>query len=411
MKKNMAPERLDNKMPSRDDLMLPVLNALKLLGGSGFVKEIDAKVIEIENYGEKVLKKIHKNGWQTVIKYELAWARTNLKDKFGLIKNPSRGFWEIVDIKLDIDSIDFITTKKKRRPKIKRTPVITEEANINYLVSHNFEEESNLTTEIFEKYLKLINAKNQLIFQGAPGTGKSYLANIFARQLTEKNPKQIEIIQFHSSYSYEDFVQGYRPNKKGGFNLKNGIFVALCERAKQNRDKKFAIIIDEINRGNLSKIFGELMLLLEYRDKEIRLTYSPDTKFSIPENIFVIGTMNTADRSLAMVDYALRRRFSFVTLRTDYDIIAKLLKENQCNLPIDKLIANIKNLNKQIVDNLSLGKGFEIGHSFFIKTKKLNLEKLENLWEYDLQPLLEEYFFDDILEVDNMRAILFKDLR
>lgn len=303
-----------------------------------------------------------------------------------------------------LDKIDKNEDKlQSHKPTIRNTK--------NNLLSVQFLGQSNLILETFDKYAKLVSHKNQVIFQGAPGTGKSYLANIFARYLTEDNPEQLEIIQFHSSYSYEDFVQGYRPNKEGGFTLKNGVFSTICNKAKNEPDKKFVIIVDEINRGNLSKIFGELMYLLEYRDQKIKLTYSPNTLFSIPSNLYLIGTMNTADRSLAMVDYALRRRFSFITLRTDYEIIAKLLKSNSCRLNIDILIQNIKNINKQIIENLSLGKDFEIGHSFFIKTKKLDILKLNELWEYDLKPLLEEYFFDDITEVANIKSVLFKNLK
>ena len=406
-----------NKVPTRDEMMIPILDALKLLGGSGSVTEIDEKVVEIESYDEKVLRILQKDGRQTVVKYELAWARTNLKDKFGLIENPSRGIWALINKDIDTSTINLnnIVQNKKKETRIRKTitnksPISGNKQPINNKNHRTLVEQSNLIPETFDKYAKLINRKKQVIFQGAPGTGKSYLANIFARYITEDKTEQIETIQFHSSYSYEDFIQGYRPIKKGGFSLRNGIFMEFCDRAKKEPDKKFVIIIDEINRGNLSKIFGELLLLMEYRDKKIKLTYSPDSEFSIPENLYIIGTMNTADRSLAMVDYALRRRFSFVSLRTDFKIISKILKETRCKLDVNKLTENIKIINKQITENLSLGKGFEIGHSYFIKTKKLNIDKLNDLWEYDIQPLLEEYYFDDISEVEALKTILFKNI-
>jgi 5-methylcytosine-specific restriction protein B len=270
--------------------------------------------------------------------------------------------------------------------------------------------QSNLNEIEFNNYLKLLIRKKQIIFQGAPGTGKSYLADIFAKYITDNQLKQLEVIQFHSSYSYEDFIQGYRPTDNGGFTLKDGVFLKICERARLKPNQKFVIIIDEINRGNLSKIFGELLYLLEYRDKTIKLTYSPDKEFYIPENLFIIGTMNTADRSLAMVDYALRRRFSFLTLRTDYEIINGILQSTNCVLDIKILCNNIEKLNKQIIDNLSLGKGFEIGHSYYIKDKNLDKEKLIELWNYDICPLLEEYYFDDITEVESLKTILFENL-
>ncbi len=269
---------------------------------------------------------------------------------------------------------------------------------------------STLIETDFKNYLKLINRKKQVIFQGAPGTGKSYLAEIFAQYLTNNQDKQIEVIQFHSSYSYEDFIQGYRPTDNNGFTLKDGVFLKICERARLNKNQEFVIIIDEINRGNLSKIFGELLYLLEYRDKKIKLTYSPEKEFSIPNNLYIIGTMNTADRSLAMVDYALRRRFSFLTLRTDYEVIKKILREKSCVLDIDILTNNIKKLNETIIGNLSLGKGFEVGHSYFIKEENLDIQKLNELSDYDICPLLEEYYFDDVSEVENLKTILFENL-
>lgn len=273
-----------------------------------------------------------------------------------------------------------------------------------------FLRESNLEESVFNKYLKIINRKKQVIFQGAPGTGKSYLADIFAKYLIDNPNTQLEVIQFHSSYSYEDFIQGYRPTENGSFTLKNGVFLKFCEEAEKEPDKAFVILIDEINRGNLSKIFGELLYVLEYREKKIKLTYSPSTHFSIPNNIFIHGTMNTADRSLAMVDYALRRRFSFITLRTDYEIITKILEKKKCKLDINILVKNIENLNKQIVDNLSLGKGFEIGHSYFIKDENLDIYKLRSIWDYDICPLLEEYFIEDTSEIENLNNILFNNL-
>lgn len=263
----------------------------------------------------------------------------------------------------------------------------------------------------FKKYLKILLLKKQLIFQGAPGTGKSFLAEIFTKYITDNQLSQYEIIQFHPSYSYEDFVQGYRPIDFGKFIIKDGVFVEICNKARQKPQHKFVIFVDEINRGNISKIFGELLFLLEYREKNARLTYTPDKYFSIPSNLYIIGTMNTADRSLAMVDYALRRRFAFITLKTDYNIISKILNEQNCNLDINKLTGNVQNINKAIEKNLSLGKGFEIGHSYFIKQNDLDLEKLEYLWDYEICPLLEEYYFDDISEVEKFKNLLFSELK
>jgi 5-methylcytosine-specific restriction protein B len=169
-------------------------------------------------------------------------------------------------------------------------------------------------------------------------------------------------------------------------------------------------MIDEINRGNLSKVFGELLYLLEYRNQKIRLTYSPDIDFSIPENLYLIGTMNTADRSLALVDYALRRRFSFIRLTPNYRIIKKLLSEGKSPIDVDRLVSNLEAANRHIAQIPSLGQGFEIGHSYFLKKIPFAAQDLNLVLEYELEPLLQEYFFDSPEQVDKVKAMLLEGL-
>ncbi len=276
--------------------------------------------------------------------------------------------------------------------------------NLQKLVS-----ESGIKEEVFKKYLSLLENKKQIILQGAPGTGKSYTAEILAKHITENDLEAIYTVQFHQSYSYEEFIEGIRLNHKGGGGIKSGIFKEFCEKAHKSLDKKFVFIIDEINRGNVSKIFGEILLLIENRNKPIKLACSK-TNFFIPENVYMIGTMNTSDRSIAFVDFAMRRRFKFITLEPDYDILKYHLIEKKCKLEIEQFISNIQSLNKKISNYPSLGKSFELGISYFIKDFDFSRLHLNDIWEYELCPLFEEYFSDDLSEVKKLQTVLFKGI-
>lgn len=248
----------------------------------------------------------------------------------------------------------------------------------------------------FERLESLLLRKKNLILQGAPGVGKTYAANRLAYAIMgEKDDDRIMQVQFHQNYSYEDFVMGYKPNDNGGFVLKPGKFYNFCKDAEKDRDHEYFFIIDEINRGNLSKIFGELLMLIEsdYRDKEIELSYN-DEKFSVPSNVYIIGMMNTADRSLAMIDYALRRRFSFFEMKPGFETpqFKAYIREKK-DTKLDKLVNAIVDLNKLIESDDSLGSGFCIGHSYLCELgTKYNLDSIV---EYDIIPMLREYWFDN----------------
>ena len=260
----------------------------------------------------------------------------------------------------------------------------------------NFLEEVFVTKDDFFKLRNLLLRKKNLILQGAPGVGKTFAAKRLAYAIMgEKDESRIMQVQFHQNYSYEDFVMGYKPNEDGGFELKNGVFYRFCKRAAANSEHKYFFIIDEINRGNLSKIFGELLMLIEndYRDKPIQLAYK-DEAFAVPNNLYIIGMMNTADRSLAMIDYALRRRFSFFEMKPSFDdpVFEEEIKDKQ-DPHLDSLVKAIIELNKVIENDDSLGSGFCIGHSYLC-----NLGyhyDLENIVEYDIIPMLREYWFDN----------------
>ena len=261
----------------------------------------------------------------------------------------------------------------------------------------------------YNEILDVIFYKKNIILQGPPGVGKTFIAKRIAFSILGKiDESKIEMIQFHQSYSYEDFIQGFRPNEDGKFDIVNGIFYDFCRKALRDSSNKYFFIIDEINRGNLSKIFGELMMLIEHDKRgsnfSIPLTYSRsnDERFFIPENLHIIGTMNTADRSLALVDYALRRRFSFIALKPLFDDKFKkyLHDQNVDDAIIIKIIDRVSEINKTISnDKKNLGGGFQIGHSFFCTYPLFNkidsVEWYKKVIKTEIAPLLREYWFDD----------------
>jgi 5-methylcytosine-specific restriction protein B len=255
----------------------------------------------------------------------------------------------------------------------------------------------------------LLLEKRQLIFYGPPGTSKTYTARVFSAYFAQ-NTDNIEIIQFHQSYSYEDFVEGIKPaiSKSGGveFIKQPGLFKDLVSRCIANPEKRFVLIIDEINRGNISKIIGELIYLLEYRNEKISLAYSPDEKFYIPTNLYIIGTMNSADRSIAFVDYALRRRFHFIDFYPESTnrILSDWSNENATEVEIATIVEMLNQINQKIKEQL--GKEYQIGHSYFM-VKHLNHDKLRMIMKYAIIPLVEQYYFgkekyvNDIVDIYN----------
>jgi len=262
----------------------------------------------------------------------------------------------------------------------------------------DFLSEVYLSGEAFDRLSSLLMRRKNIILQGAPGVGKTFAAKRLAYALMgAKDDSRLEIIQFHQSYSYEDFVMGYRP-VGNEFSLEYGTFYKFCERARAlPADKPCFFIIDEINRGNLSKIFGELLMLIEstHRGDSIRLAYG-DIPFSVPENMYIIGMMNTADRSLALIDYALRRRFAFFEMHPAFDSDGFRTRRRQMNSArFDAVIDVIVRMNREIASDRTLGKGFRIGHSYFCDQNEYSDEWLRSVVEYDLIPTLEEYWFDD----------------
>jgi len=242
----------------------------------------------------------------------------------------------------------------------------------------------------------LLLTKKNVILQGAPGVGKTFAAKRLAYSIMgEKDTNRVKMVQFHQSYSYEDFIMGFRPTETG-FELKKGVFYEFCRKAAED-DRPYFFIIDEINRGNLSKIFGELFMLIESdkRGVELQLLYA-DEQFSIPSNVYIIGMMNTADRSLAMLDYALRRRFAFFEMTPAFNSSGFRAYRAKINNPkFDRLIATVEQLNDAIANDDSLGEGFCIGHSYFCTNATVTDDWMKSVVEFELIPLLKEYWFDE----------------
>ena len=277
----------------------------------------------------------------------------------------------------------------------------------------NFLSEVYMDEEKYDRLVKLLRRKKNIILQGAPGVGKTFAAKRLAYSMMGvKDISRVEMVQFHQSYSYEDFVVGYRPTKTG-FDKNYGPFYHFCSRAQNDKNNDYFFIIDEINRGNLSKIFGELFMLIESdkRGAELNLLYVNES-FSVPPNVHIIGMMNTADRSLAMMDYALRRRFSFYEFEPAFDTAGfRKYQKTLDNPKFNRLIDCVKELNRAIEEDPSLGRGFRIGHSYFVINKPKDAddtwlkEHMDDDWlndviDFELIPLLEEYWFDDGKKVE-----------
>ena len=243
----------------------------------------------------------------------------------------------------------------------------------------------------------LLQEKKQVIFQGPPGTGKTYVAQKLARHLAGDDDRW-RIVQFHPSYSYEDFVQGYRPtlldNGQPGFRLKDGPFMRIAGQAENDPGRRYFLIIDEINRGNLAKVLGELYFLLEYRKTPMNLMYQggEEPTFTMPDNLFIIGTMNTADRSIALVDLALRRRFAFVDFSTNEEPVKGLLRRWLAANDLDGMdwVADVvERANEKLDDHHAA-----IGPSYFMR-QNLNNGAVERIWEHNVLPYIEERLFGE----------------
>ena len=296
-----------------------------------------------------------------------------------------------------VGKVELVQLKRKDTPG-KDLPLIQQEKEVEREYdADQFLAETYLDLETLEELEALLNDKQQIILYGPPGTGKTYVAQKLARYFVGGDESRVQLIQFHPSYSYEEFMEGIRPEARDDgpplYPVREGVFRSFCEAAR-GQEGRYVMIIDEINRGNIAKIFGELMFLLEYRDRWVPLPYSGE-HFCIPDNVFVVGTMNTADRSIALVDFALRRRFHFVHFGADRDVLARWIKAN--GAPVPYLLDLFDTVNAAIEDH-----DYQIGFSYFMRPRMTQAD-LRRVWRYSVEPYLEEYFFDNRAKVDELR--------
>ena len=289
-------------------------------------------------------------------------------------------------------------TEELEEPEIQIAQESAPQPDLLSDIDEAFAASIHIEKDQLQEVVEMLRARRQIVLYGPPGTGKTFLAGKIARFLaTGEHSDHVQIVQFHPSYAYEDFFEGYRPsaaeNGQLGFTLEPGPLrrIAAEASAEGNQDKPFFLIIDEMNRGNLAKIFGELYFLLEYRDQSINLQYSPGSTFKLPPNLFIIGTMNTADRSVAMIDAAIRRRFAFIELHPQDGLIEGMLDRflqatGQPSLRADLLRA----LNLEIEGT---DRDLMIGPSYFMGKHAESDVGLERIWKYELLPLLEEHYF------------------
>ena len=329
-----------------------------------------------------------------------------LKSNKSKLKNFKELSFEAWKYSEQVNNGDVLTDDAYEEDDIELDDIVEEE-EIDYsdYTKEDFLSEVFMSEEDYDSLYAILRRKKNVVLQGAPGVGKTYTAKRLAYSIMGKeDAERVMLVQFHQSYSYEDFIMGFRPDDEG-FKLRTGAFYNFCKKAESDIDNDYFFIIDEINRGNLSRIFGELFMLIEddKRGTSLQLLYS-DEQFAVPENLYIIGMMNTADRSLAMLDYALRRRFAFFNIKPGFETngFKKYLKGLK-NKKLDNLIYCIENLNNDISTDESLGDGFCIGHSYFcnLEAEEINDRELSGIVEYEIIPLLKEYWFDEPSKINN----------
>lgn len=370
-----------------------VKKGLKTIVGRGIVKSEYIYDDEREEY-----RHIHEIEWTNKGKWE----------------HPGQGQASVKTLTEVTPYTDYVQNLEDLFQDMEPEPSKIEPAPPNYppYTKDDFLNDVFIDEEQYNTLVKLLKNKKNIILQGAPGVGKTFASKRLAYSIMgEIDKSRVMMIQFHQSYSYEDFIIGFRPSKDG-FSLARGPFYEFCKKAQDDNERDYFFIIDEINRGNLSKIFGELLMLIE-RDKrgeELRLLYSNEL-FSVPKNVYIIGMMNTADRSLAMIDYALRRRFVFYELEPGFESNGfKKMLDIASNPKYNALVDTLKQLNILIGKDESLGNGFRIGHSYLCIKEPVTDEWVSSVIKYELIPLISEYWFDEQSKIEEWSKKLYETL-
>ena len=318
----------------------------------------------------------------------------------------STAYWRICCLGEDATKDQLGSFVWELRPELKKAleslgSGLTKCFDLEPYTDADFLEQVYIDAEELTTLKTLLKRKKNLILQGSPGTGKTFLSKRLAYcMMGVKDPKRIEMVQFHQSSTYDEFVIGYRPTEDGSFRVQSGVFVQFCNKAAADPGHDYFFIIDEINRANISKVFGELLMLIEadHRSETISLAVE-GRSFKVPENLFIIGMMNTADRGLALIDYALRRRFAFYEMKPAFENanFQNKLAGNERLIALSKAVIE---LNHHIAEDPTLGRGFCIGHSYFCGEEITDTDA-DLILQYELIPLLEEYWFD---EPDTVKA-------
>lgn len=352
-------------------LTLDSLYKMLDLGGSVTCKELSLRYGNEINYYNRGLSSFGKR----------VWSKTGC-----IAPTPESDYWNLPFTgkyaESDRDGVFAWTL----RPELKNALERKRKGAFSTYTREDFDNEVFIEKKKVSKLIDILSDKKCIILQGPPGVGKTFVASRLAALFAgSRDSDCIETIQFHQSYGYEEFIYGLRPTENGGFSFEPGVFFSFCTKAENDSEKEYFFIIDEINRANISRVFGETMMLVEnsHRSEKVKLMYN-GTLFSIPSNIYIIGTMNTADRSIAIMDYALRRRFAFIDLEPN---IAEIRTRGY---PHTKLLDVVEELNLVIENDPSLGKGFRIGHSYFTGNAKA-----DSVVENELIPLISEYWYDD----------------